>query len=162
MRPSLIAPILAIALAVAPVPRAAAAELDAHRVVAGLAALAIVGAVLQQRGGGGGERIVTGGYSPRPEPQRGEERRFETRGYAPHLQPHCRQIRPAVPAVCRTYIGSGGRDRLAYGARCLERQVARSELLPRECLRRVRTDRGPSRVYFARCLRRDGWALVNR
>ena len=162
MRRFPLAPILAITLAVAPVPRAAAAGLDAHRAAAGLAVLAVVGAVLQQRAGDGGERIVTGGYNPRSKPQRAEERRFEHRGDAPRVQPHRRQARPELPATCRTYVGTGGRDRLVYGARCLERHVARPGLLPRECLRRVESGRGPERVYLARCLRHDGWALARR
>ncbi|WP_179381093.1 hypothetical protein [Jannaschia marina] len=44
-----------------------------------------------------------------------------------------------------------------YGARCMQRHVARPGSLPPQCIRQVRTDRGTRNLYTPRCMRRAGW-----
>ncbi|CTQ49225.1 hypothetical protein [Jannaschia donghaensis] len=67
-----------------------------------------------------------------------------------------RQVR-VLPANCyRTFDTRRGPVR-GYGARCMQRTVARPGSLPPQCITQIRTDRGTRNLYDARCMRRAGW-----
>ncbi|NNJ66445.1 MAG: hypothetical protein HKP54_00260 [Boseongicola sp.] len=68
----------------------------------------------------------------------------------------------ALPQRCLRTVNTGRRDRLAYGARCLDRNFRFASKLPDRCEVAVRTPRGLRTVYGARCLRRDGWITARR
>ena len=68
----------------------------------------------------------------------------------------------ALPDRCLRTVETARGDRLAYGARCLDRRYRHADKLPRSCETVVRTPRGFRTVYGARCLRRDGWVVARR
>lgn len=76
-------------------------------------------------------------------------------GHRPHPPHRPRQL--VAPARC--FIE--GRDRngyfRGYVRRCMLNSVARVDLLPQNCLRRVETQRGPRVIYGGRCLAQNGW-----
>lgn len=62
-----------------------------------------------------------------------------------------------LPANCyQTFDTRRGQIR-GYGARCMQRSVARPGNLPPQCITQVRTNRGTRNLYTARCMRRAGW-----
>ncbi|SMX23149.1 hypothetical protein BOA8489_01253 [Boseongicola aestuarii] len=67
-----------------------------------------------------------------------------------------------LPQSCLRIVDTGRRDRLAYGARCLDRNFRFASKLPDQCVTAVRTPRGVRTVYGARCLERDGWIVARR
>jgi hypothetical protein len=73
-------------------------------------------------------------------------------GHRPHRPQHL-----IAPARC--FIE--GRDRngyyRGYVRRCMQNNVTRPAALPRQCLRRVETHRGPRLIYGGRCLFQNGW-----
>ena len=64
-----------------------------------------------------------------------------------------------LPDRCRRWVSTGRGDRLAYSARCLDRNYRHASKLPGRCETLIRTSRGYRAVYGARCLRRDGWRV---
>ena len=76
---------------------------------------------------------------------------------------HHNPRRLALPSKCaRRLQSSSHRGTVVYGARCLNRNYANADRLPRACQVRVQTDRGLRTAYPARCLRRDGWQVARR
>jgi len=74
------------------------------------------------------------------------------RGYKKH----------ALPRTCLRVVDTSRGDRLAYGARCVNRNFRFASKLPGSCETVVRTRRGFRTVYGARCLRRNGWIVARR
>lgn len=72
---------------------------------------------------------------------------------APRHQQNARVLPDRCYRAFNTRRGQIG----GYGARCLQRTVARPGSLPPQCITQVRTDRGLRNLYTARCLRRAGW-----
>ncbi|NND20162.1 MAG: hypothetical protein HKN98_16445 [Silicimonas sp.] len=70
--------------------------------------------------------------------------------------------RVALPDRCLVTVETARGDRLAYGARCLNRNFRHAGKLPSGCETVVRTRRGFRTVYGARCLERDGWQVLAR
>ena len=71
--------------------------------------------------------------------------------------PHPRRNHRVAPAEC--FIQGhdrNGRFR-GYRAGCMQNNVSRPNLLPSNCLRQVRTNRGHRNIYGAQCLRSNGW-----
>lgn len=68
--------------------------------------------------------------------------------------------RVALPDRCLLTVETARGDRLAYGARCLNRHYRHASKLPTDCETVVRTPRGFRTVYGARCLKRDGWQVL--
>lgn len=67
-----------------------------------------------------------------------------------------------LPRTCLRVVNTGRGDRIAYGARCLDRNFKFASKLPDRCEIAVRTRRGLRTVYGERCLRRDGWNIAQR
>lgn len=58
-----------------------------------------------------------------------------------------------APAQCFRDFGNVR----GYMMRCMQNNVARPNLLPAHCLVGVQTNRGPRNVYRGRCLAQNGW-----
>ncbi|WP_372893956.1 hypothetical protein [Rhodosalinus sp.] len=120
-------------VAAGPVPARAASEQDIARMLAGLAALAIVGKALSD--------ATDDGARDRP-------KRVQRPQHDKTVAPRC----------LRTFERQDGLRRVVM-KRCTQRSVGRPDLLPRECLVRVRTANGPRRAYGGRCMRQHGYRL---
>ncbi len=118
------------------------------RVLQGLAALYIIGRVIE------GSRDNTpravqphvtrrhGGYQPRD------------RRVAPHR-------RASVPQKCfRTFRTRAGLVR-GYASKCVAKNAPRLNL-PQHCRTRISTNEGLRKVYHSSCLRRHGYHVANR
>ncbi len=164
---TLTATIASIALAgslAIPAPAAADSD-DFARALAGIAAIAIIAKAIDNRrdrkrsstystGNLGsyehydGRRTIDGTIH-RYDNRHGRKAR---RGFKKH----------ALPRNCLRVVETSRGDRLAYGARCVNRNFKFASKLPDRCETAVRTRRGFRTVYGARCLRRDGWNVARR
>ena len=128
---------LTLGLTAASVPATPARATDAGDVagvLAGLAALYIIGRAIEDHNDNRG-RVVT-------------------RNVTPHRPQHQALV---APARCfREFWTSQGYVR-GYLARCMQRNVQRAGSLPPQCIVRVHTDRGFRNLYRGRCLARNGW-----
>ena len=163
-----IAGIAVAASVLAPVP-AAADSSDAGKIIAGIAAAAIIAKAIDNRrerereassvtragrlgpieqdGYYDGRRVIEGRILPYDHggPKAG-------RGYK--KQP--------LPQSCLRVVETDRGDRLAYGTRCLQQSYRFASKLPESCETLVRTRNGLRSVYGARCLERDGWRVARR
>ena len=106
-----------------------------------------------------GRRFLLGPVEPRNRGYRGTIRPYKP--YRSHGKRHGIKKRP-LPDRCLRWVNTGRGDRLAYGARCLNRNYRHASKLPRRCETLIRTNRGYRAVYGARCLARDGWRVARR
>ncbi len=119
-----------IAMAAISVPATPAAATDAEDIagiLAGLAALYVIGRAIEEhndRGNRGGGRVSAPAQNPRITPARCFRNFGHVRGYL---------------------------------MRCMQNHVPRPNLLPAQCLIHVNTDRGPRNLYRPRCLVNNGW-----
>ena len=137
---------LTIAITAVSAAPARAGDQDLARLLAGIAALAIIGKAIHDRND---KDHVTQNHiiprqhtiKPRPLPDR--------------------VARKTLPAQClRDVRGPNGNTRRVLAARCLERNYRFSNELPRGCARQVETQRGWRWAYGARCLRRNGYQIA--
>lgn len=128
---------------------ARASDRDLARVLAGLAALAVIGKAIHDRNKNDRKDRVTQSYvaprqhalNPRPLPDR--------------------VARKTLPAQClRDTRGPNGHTRRVLSARCLDRNFSYSRDLPRGCARQIETQRGWRWAYGARCLRNNGYQIA--
>lgn len=136
--------VTALAAAVlAPAPARAASEEDIARILAGLAALAIVGKALSDRDRADDDTPkVIAPHRPKPKG---------------HYRP--RPADKTVPVRClRTYETRQGIRRVVMRD-CALRTVAEPWNLPRQCLIRVQTRQGLAEAYGGRCMRQYGYRL---
>lgn len=166
----------AASVAIAPAPAVAADGDDLGKIIAGLAIAGIVAKVIDdRRDRKREEREVTTqagqfGTVVTPEHIQRDSRRAiegtvrpyrrDEHGRWPKLRAGYK--RQALPEQCLRTVGTARGDRLAYGARCLDRRYRHADKLPASCQTVVRTPRGYRAVYGARCLRRDGWQVAGR
>lgn len=130
-----------LGLAAVAVPAPAQANDDVANIIAGLAALFIIGAAIEQHNDRD-DRARATAQQTRPQQTRPQQQ----------ARPN-RQADRVAPARCFRETG-GVRG---YSRRCMQNHAARPELLPRGCLVQVNTDRGPRTLYAGRCLRQNGW-----
>ncbi|MCV6594454.1 MAG: hypothetical protein OIF48_15990 [Silicimonas sp.] len=152
------AAIAALGLALTPVPAAADGQ-DLAKALAGLAVIGLIAKAVDDRRDR--KKAARLGQIESHDGRRvlqGELYRPGTR--APEPRHNARHF--ALPDQCIRVVQGGGRDRLVYGARCLQRRYQHSADLPQWCERDLRTDRGLRRVFAARCLARDGWRVARR
>ena len=67
-----------------------------------------------------------------------------------------------LPDQCLRIVETSRGDRLAYSARCLNRQYRHAAKLPRECRAHIRGWRETTVVFAAGCLAKDGWRVARR
>lgn len=164
------AALAATGIALAPSPAPAANGEDIAKIIAGIAVAGIIAKAIDDRndrkqtsraatakdfGRFGstqdGRRSIEGKVRPY---HRDDEERWPRFGKGFKNQ--------ALPEQCLVRVETGRGDRLAYGARCLDRRYKFANKLPRSCETVVRTPRGFREVYGARCLARDGWRVAGR
>lgn len=131
------------AAALVPSPARAASNEDIAKILAGLAALAIVGKALSDRDRDDDDKPpVIAPHRPKPKD---------------HYRP--RHDAKTVPVRClRTYETRQGVRRVVM-RKCVERAVAEPWKLPRQCLVRVQTRQGTAQAYAGRCMRQNGYRL---
>ena len=120
-----------VALGAISLPATPASATDAEDIagiLAGLAALYVIGRAIEQ-------------HNDRP------------RGSAHVAPPPPPQNHRIAPARCFRDFGHAR----GYLMRCMQNHVSRPNLLPAQCLIHVNTDRGPRNLYRPRCLAQNGW-----
>ncbi len=153
---------------------------DLAKVIAGIAALAIIAKAVDDRN----ERKEAAAIKPNQSAQ--QVNRSRSPGYQPinrnARQPryidqptYGRLIEPnrtntqrrgvranPLPASCERLVRTSRGDRLVYGAGCLGNTWNHARHLPNSCRVVIDTPRGQAAAYSARCLRRDGWRVAQR
>ncbi len=92
-----------------------------------------------------------------------KERKDRKRQQAPATPAPAQVDRKVLPAACYTRVNTwDGRVGL-FGGRCLQRQYAHVDHLPRQCRTRIENAQGKvRRGYAARCLRHFGYRMSSR
>jgi len=135
---------------------ARAQDQDLARLLAGIAALAIVGKAIHDRNE---RREVRKDYFHRDTiVHRDHVQRQNVITLRPLPQAVARKV---LPRQCLRQVQTRNGDiRRAFGARCLERNYQHSNLLPRNCARQFETQRGTRWMYRAGCLRNNGFQIA--
>lgn len=158
--------ILGLALATTTAAPVKAESNDLAKAVLGIAAVAIIAKSIDDRNDRRREAKATVGASRLGSVDRhhdGRELRGTVRpfnGFGPKAGRGYKKS--PLPQSCLRIVDKGRRDRLAYGARCLDQNYRFASKLPARCETAVRTPRGLRTVYGARCLERDGWIVARR
>lgn len=119
---------------------------DLARVLAGIAALAVIGKAISDRNDD--DRVAKTAPVTRH------------RNIAPRPLPR-RAARHALPVNCERRLRTrDGNLRRMFGARCLERHYQYANDLPRSCARQVELGRDRRWAYGARCLRKNGFTVA--
>ena len=164
------AALAAAGIAFAPAPAAADAD-DIAKIIAGIAVAGIIAKAIDDRKDRKrAARASTSNDFPRFGSIEDRNRRVIDGRIRPYHRDDDRHgpkfgrgyKRQALPEQCLLTVETARGDRLAYGARCLDRRFKFADKLPRACETAVRTPRGFRNVYGARCLARDGWRVAGR
>ena len=159
-----VAAALSFAVLVLPAPVSADAE-DVARVLVGIAAVGIIAKAIddrKDRDAARAEKEVADRHQFRLGPIEQTSRRIEGR-IRPYAQAPARKLgvkKRHLPRACLRWVETARGDRLAYGARCLDRTYRHARHLPDQCHTLVQTPRGLHEVYGARCLEREGWRVA--
>ncbi len=150
-----LAPFLAAVLAITSLtatPARAADQEDIARLLAGLAAVAIIGqAIRNEQEKDKKKKKARKSTSRRSYDSDG--RYYDDRRYD---RPRDRKLLP--PRCLRSFDTRNG-TRHGFGPRCLNRHYDYAHRLPDFCLTRIRVEDGSRRIYSARCLRNEGYRL---
>ncbi|HBS49482.1 MAG TPA: hypothetical protein DEA05_05040 [Rhodobacteraceae bacterium] len=151
MHRKFIALIVATAVAVTGLSAAPArADEDTARIIAGIAALALLGAAIREHNRDDDPPVVHRPTRP------------GTTGTMPH-RPNLWADSCALPAQCLREHRVGCGERITVlGARCLNRHYRHAGQLPQQCRERVWTRNGLRQGYDPRCLRQNGYRLARR
>ncbi|MFP4273503.1 MAG: hypothetical protein ACLFRU_00620 [Paracoccaceae bacterium] len=158
----------AIALAgLAGSPARAADERDIARILAGTAALVIIGKALQDSHKEDGKRkVVIDRSHPRLEqpPRHAHRDRAQRRHWDKRDRRHdwTRRDARALPGECLRIVQTRHGQQRLFSRHCLQREYRHVNRLPGQCHVRVRTEHGPRTGYAAACLRRSGYHLAGR
>ena len=156
--------VTALGLAVTPVPAAADGE-DIAKALAGLAVLGLIAKTVNDRRDRREAATQSQSNIWIDEPRLGRATDGRLRRIDEPRRNHAKRQgfkKRALPDRCLRIAETGGRDRLVYVERCLQRNYKHADKLPGACERLIRTPRGLRTVYGARCLRRDGWKVASR
>jgi hypothetical protein len=116
----------------------ARADDDVGKVLAGSAALLVIGAAVKKNKHRKENQNVTRQVQP------------ETWSPAPKKRRHAKK----APQRCLRNQWTHRGNREVYGARCMQRHA--NAQLPNRCLRHAEVNQGPRRFYTKRCLRKNG------
>lgn len=121
---------------------------DIARFIAGIAALAIIGAAIEDA---------------RDDPAPVVRRQVNPRHYsvAPRPVPP-RVSRKVLPGECLRNVRTRDGEARVFTQRCLNNNYRHASQLPRACARQFRTDRGVRWGYRPRCLRDRGYTIALR
>lgn len=151
-----VAAVTALGLTVSPMP-AAADSSDVAKVIGGLAALAIVAKVIDDRNDGRtNQRVFVNPSRNNLTVSSGNLRPLNTNARLARIK------RQPLPDRCLRVADTRRGDRLVYVQRCLNNSFQFASRLPDHCATAIRTNRGVRSVFGARCLRRDGWRVATR
>jgi hypothetical protein len=122
----------------------ARADEDVGKVLAGIAALLVIGAAVNKN-------------KHRKENQQVTRRVHKDtwQPTAPKVKRHVPRRAKAAPQRCLRNQWTHRGNRQVYGARCMNRHAQAQ--LPLKCLRQADVNQGPRRFYTKRCLRNNGW-----
>lgn len=144
--------ILAAAIAVTGMTAAPArADDDTAKIIAGVAALAIIGAAIAEERKDRRRKAVTRnrGYGYNYDYNYGRHDNFNPRKRNRYL---------ALPAACRRHFRTRGGQVFGFGRRCLLNNYSSFNTLPHNCAGQFRLNNGRVRtIYGARCLKRHGY-----
>lgn len=151
---SFIATVAAVAIAITGISAvpARADDRDVAKALAIVLGLAVVGTAISKRNDD--KKAHKKVYTQKAQP----------RVHKRHAKPtHRRVNRKLLPQQCLHNLRTDrGKSIQAFGQRCLSRNYAFTDSLPRQCERRVRTRNGAGYAYGARCLDRQGYQLARR
>jgi hypothetical protein len=156
MKSRLLATVLAAAVALTAATSNPAAALDrgeTQRLLLGLTALAIIGALADKGRGDDDDdddHVVT---RPAPPPE-----------YHGHL-PRPRGWHPSLrllPIACQFQVQTRYGSRKVLGRDCMESNRVDTYQLPRQCAMTIDTTRGPRSVFGSRCLNEAGYRIEAR
>jgi len=140
MHRKFIALILATAMAVTGISALPArADPDTNRLIAGIAALALIGVAIQKSRK---RDVAVANPIPRPRPQ------------------HTRVSRFDLPGQCLRNRSVNGRPRSLFGPGCLRKNYAFNEALPDICRFTYWTENRKRAGYDPRCLRERGYRFA--
>ena len=147
--------ILAAAIAVTGMTAAPArADNDAAKVIAGVAALAIIGAVIAEERKDRRRKAAARNHVSKHQYNHGK--RYQDGGHRYRYQK--RSKRHALPVRCRRDGFTRRGEVYGYGRRCLLNNYSQFNALPHDCAVRARGYNGGQRViYSGRCLRKHGY-----
>ncbi|MFV0514428.1 MAG: hypothetical protein ACK5MY_12495 [Jhaorihella sp.] len=143
---------------------------DTGRVLAGLAALAVLGiAVKEHRDRKRERQQVSRDLRPdipvwKEEPRHHGSRNRPGGDFPLHPQLKPRPLpqdlqRYVLPRQCLRELNSLGDRKLVVGERCMQRNFGHMRRLPQNCRLEARTERGPRRGYSLECLENRGYRL---
>lgn len=147
--------VVATAVAITGFSASRARAADAHDILGGLAAIAIIGAAVNYYNKEQRQERVTRQYNYAPPPQ--QVRRPD------HIRPLPRRVaRYDLPQRClKTYKGYS-KKRPLLGPRCLEKNYKHANSLPQKCKVGFWNGKKVKRAYEPACLRRKGYRVVYR
>lgn len=154
MKRPLIALTLSATLALSsltPAPAQAGNNDDVAKVIAGVAALIIIGKAIDDHNK---RKQKKKKHKPQPTPK--PPRHEQPRPPQDHWDLNRSQKR--LPGYCLRHVSTQEGERRIYGKRCLRQNYYHADLLPRRCLRKLYTDRGIRKGYAPRCLRKNGFS----
>ena len=153
---TLLVPVLAGALALGTTAVPVRADNDAAKVIAGIAALALIAGAIERN------------TNDKPAVSSNNNRTYNhnnlpvygTVTNAPNWSSTNAAKRRALPERCVRTVQTNRGLRTVYGARCLNNNYSFSNFLPQECRVSVRVANNRLRpAYATHCLRRDGWKV---
>lgn len=121
----------------------ARADDDVGKVLAGLAALLVIGAAANKSKNRKENQQVT---------RRVHKDSWST---APRVKRQSQRRAKSAPQRCLRNQWTHRGTRQVYGAQCMQRHA--DARLPQNCLRQAEVNQGPNRFYTKRCLRKNGW-----
>lgn len=147
---------------------------DAAKVIAGVAALAILGAAIADAKDDNDRVTRNRGHLRNDSRKRGHGKKWDhRRGHDQwdkrhrsnnHARPLPKRVkRKLLPGACKTEVRVRGGDRLSgFGRHCLQRNYGYANSLPSACKTHVRGRHGKLRtIYQGRCLYRHGYREAN-
>jgi len=159
----LTAPVLAASIALSgftPTP-ARADDAEVARLIAGFAALAFIGAVINDQNNKSNSK-ATVHHKPKVyhKPKVTVHKNYV---HKRHVNPHHKRIakprRNVVPASCFEIVPTKQGNRRGFGHYCLHKKYKYASSLPHFCKSKVRS-RGKDRtIYTANCLRNQGYKM---
>ncbi len=111
------------------------------RLLAGLAALAIIGSAINDANNNNNHAPALDRSKPQP-------------------QPHVQRPRNVLPRVCLGNYNTPDGNQYWMRARCLENKFRGAHRLPRDCKRQVWTVQGREKMYSPSCLKNRGFRIA--
>ena len=139
---------------------------DAAQVIAGVAAIAILGAAIAKSKDDNDHVTRNRGHIRHDNRHRGRGQQWNNRHRGnKHARPLPNRVqRKLLPGSCQITARAGNGQHLrGFGRHCLTRNYGYTNSLPRACETRVRARNGaPRTIYRGRCLQQHGYSVANR